>query len=543
MVGSPIYMCRQQMQGEDMHPSWDVFAAAIVFCEMATKKIPGGGKNMTQVYHNRLKDLRPQLVGEVRGLTQAHEAVITQALRQDLHARLPDAAAFLKAWRGAGEAGTTLDRDSYRGNLGSFAGTWSSQKTLAVTQERSPPATSPPPTGAPAPPAAGAATPEPEGEGPRGRGRSLVVALVIGLLLGLFRPRPPAEVDPPTPSPSPTEEVAPAPKTGLADRLARRLGALRRILQEDDAVRGALEMPSGLTLAEAMPLFLAGRQRFRERARELGLETLVAEAVEAPSLDSRWYSEVARLHLMQKLLEGRGVKDVPALYPQGSDPGLGALMDRGRRLVALPSLTRSGGDEEAARETDFTRFRARSTRWREVRSMDPLTRLDPDGARAHTGMRLTDPFLAPFSDPSRSLPRYLTNGVFGGERYRRVFASRQEFTGTLEVSERPFVLVGAIQNWDELTQVELVVEGHAESLYLAFDAPSDLPVGGRSMKGYRQGFALRVARELLPDGSQALRGRLVGLQPMSTLHVTSQVLPILQYSGGPMPAEVPADPR
>lgn len=175
--------------------------------------------------------------------------------------------------------------------------------------------------------------------------------------------------------------------------------------------------------------------------------------------------------------------------------------------------------------------------------MDELLRLDPAAAKPHTGVRLTNPFAVPFPDPSGTLPRYLTTGVFGDDRYRLVYASRQEFLGRLEASDRPFVLVGAIQNWDELTQVELILEGREDRLFLSLDAPADLPVGGRSMKGHRQGFALRVARELLPEGVATLRGRLVGLQPMSTLHVVTQVLPILQYAGGPLPAEVPAEPR
>lgn len=541
MVGSPIYMCRQQMQGESMHPSWDVFAAAIVFCEMATGKIPGSGRNMTEVYQNRLKDLAPQLVGVVEGITPAQEAVIGRALRQDLKDRLPDAAAFLEAWRNAAEGEAPADEDSYRGSLSGFVGTWSSQQVQAITK----PLAGPPPAAAADPTPVPGAPPEAESvSGPsRGRGRTLVLALVVGVLLGLLRPREASLPPTPSPGPAPREVAPPAPVEAPAARLERRFRRVRELLLADEPVRSALDMARGLTLAEAMPLFLAGRQRYRERAQELGLADLVAEAMASPHLDRRWYREASRVHLLQRLLEGRGVKDVVALYPGESDPGLGALMDRGRQLVALPTLTRSGENEPKVRETDFTRFRSRATRWREVRSLEDLGRLDPDGDVPHTGVRLTMPFAVPFLDPSRSLPRYLTTGVFGGERYRWVFAAPQEFTGRLEASERPFVLVGAIQNWDELTQVELILEGTDDWLYLDFDAPPELPVGGRSMKGYRQGFALRVARELLPDGLSALRGRLVGLQPMSTLHVVTQILPILQYSGGPLPAEVPPEPR
>jgi len=123
MLGTPAYMAPEQVRGEQVDASCDVFALGIVAYECLSGANPFGNESSTHfatILHRIMSEPTPPLVidDEVGGPLAG---VIMRALEKDREKRFTNAAEMLQAWRRAFSA--TIDTKAELAALGGVGGT------------------------------------------------------------------------------------------------------------------------------------------------------------------------------------------------------------------------------------------------------------------------------------------------------------------------------------------------------------------------------------------------------------------------------------
>ncbi|HEX6882243.1 MAG TPA: protein kinase [Planctomycetota bacterium] len=165
LLGTPLYMAPEQLQGEEADERSDVYAAGLILYEMLAGERPFKEKDSAQLFLARpaaeapsLRANRPDLV-----VPDELEALLLRALQREREARFQTAEEMLNALDEVPADATSVSRSraSARGSVGAGGGTGGTSTARS----------------APAAPAA--ATPEPR----RRRGPRIVLLVVVGLAL------------------------------------------------------------------------------------------------------------------------------------------------------------------------------------------------------------------------------------------------------------------------------------------------------------------------------------------------------------------------
>ena len=507
MVGSPLYMPAQQMQGERTEPSWDVFAAGLIFAEMLTGEIPGGGRNIQEIYRARLVDLVPRLREQVPELPVELEQLAWSALAFDPGRRPPTAVQFLTAFdSGLLASGTdrSLAEDQVRSVVTEFARDWQGTAILPAVASR--------PPESPESPA-----------GPRLSPAVLffLLAVLAGLAGGRLRTAGP--------------EAAPSPPPAM-DRgviWAQQLQQLRRRVEEDPALAQVFRFNGRGPREQAREQWQRGRARFRELVDRAGLRSLAAEIGAAGTLDPGWYTPASWLRLYQELLECPDDSERLPLFATAADPGLEQLLARGRQVRLMPEISRPR-DQSLVEQAVDAWLAADEGEYRPLRSRQDCKRWDPGGAVANYNVKILSPVGKPFSDPTAKVPAFLLDDFYGKKRRERVNVAPTEFEVSLEVGRGPVYLVTAIRNWSTTKPVMLEIGEGREALAIQLSVPPGAPEV-RERGTHYHGLCLRIAPGLLAPGTHRLRGTFRALPSFGTFYLTMALAECFQHMAGPPP--------
>jgi serine/threonine protein kinase len=101
LIGTPVYMCPEGLQGEPVDHRADLYSAGMVLLELLT----GERVLPQQMYRQPLQALLDQIFAQPRGsrLPEALQWVLRTALAEDPRARFADAASFMRALEGVSQ--------------------------------------------------------------------------------------------------------------------------------------------------------------------------------------------------------------------------------------------------------------------------------------------------------------------------------------------------------------------------------------------------------------------------------------------------------
>lgn len=492
-MGSPAYMCPQQMRGLAPSPSWDVYAAGAMLVEMLTGTLPHLGPTLPDTLHRRL---HPQPLALRAGgveVSMAVEDLLDRVLAADEARRPQDGTALLAALRVA--AHDDLDRTRELGEqelarVKRYAAVWRRSDLLPLEPVA--------PRGRP-PRGAGAAPPRRPGV----TWVPVVAAVLLGasLLPGVLQRRRGAT------GPVDRGEDAPAQGASLMGRAA----AVRARLGDDPDLRAALGIPGDLDPEEALATWRRGRRRWRRMARELGLASLARELAGMPTPPAAALSDLAWVGLAERLLASSVRDRQPGpLYPEGETPDLAAALARVATVQSLVSLSGTGGEDwRATRDADRAALRADGSRWVTVRGMEDSFRHHPEGAAPNPKLRQANFPGAPFVDPTRTLPTFLVDRFYAQRAL--ALAAPTELEGALEDTPGPLVLATCVQNWDPTAHLLLELFGGGVTLTVLISRPA---TDREPSEGFRDGVLVTVDPGRLPPPPRRFRLTARALQPL-----------------------------
>jgi serine/threonine-protein kinase len=177
--GTPSYMSPEQARGIRTDQRTDLYSAGVILYELCVGQKPFVGSDPFAILemHKRLEPVAPRVAAPARGISEALEKVILQALAKDRDQRFPDAPAFQEALEATPEGRQALRSNVKRTprslwhSLLRYGLSAAALVTLAIVvvaalwpRHAAPPATRPPtvaPLAAKPPPTAPAPAPAP----------------------------------------------------------------------------------------------------------------------------------------------------------------------------------------------------------------------------------------------------------------------------------------------------------------------------------------------------------------------------------------------
>jgi serine/threonine protein kinase/class 3 adenylate cyclase len=97
LLGTPLYMAPEQVRGDDLEPSADVYALAATLFYVLSGRTPFVGAGAAAVLAQVVAEPAPRLRELVPGVSEALEEVVARGLTKDPADRYPDAGAFADA--------------------------------------------------------------------------------------------------------------------------------------------------------------------------------------------------------------------------------------------------------------------------------------------------------------------------------------------------------------------------------------------------------------------------------------------------------------
>ncbi len=514
VVGTPLYMPAEQMEGGSAAPLWDLYAAGVILVELVGGEPPFGNDTYQNVYARKCAGLRLPLPGPSPVLAEPLPGILSDLLGPREERSPWTATSLLQAVRAGPQP--------------------ASGRTGARQRPGSPPG-----------PMVGSAIPAPaSGPAPRGRTGLLRVAapsviLALGLAVGLFLPETHPEVGPTAASPvdpggsasGPAgeevrpvasdpggDEPGPGAASGEGDEapgrvLAAQLGALL----DDSEFAPVLALAERDDSSYALQVFRVARAAWRRRATAM-TQALARLPEGIPSRSD--YRTLVELSTLERLLEHHRQRGEEPLYPPGGPrPPLSAWLATGLGIQTVTLDPKPEG----------TRAETWSATYRTLLAGFPGTWTNLPLPRGSTLLRIQNPAGEGFADPAARLPKVAL--AIRNEVGPTLEDAPLEIEIPLEPSTGDLELCLVVYDWEETSCLRLDVLGRDQTAPFVASVHSSGDQAGDSESFTRLAVFLRIPASLIPEAARRARLTAIGLQPIGDPSVTVNLAACFQRTG------------
>ncbi len=545
LVGTPLYMPPEQMEGASMSVGFDLYAVGLVTLELLTGRNPLAAVTLPALHRQKQEGWTGTLAEDGVEASPGLEDLLRRCLDPEPGNRPGSAlelgAALARLAPGplaASHVGWMTNQETKgrveagaegRGGPGAgLAGRAGTSQPIARIESADLASAVP-----------GVGRPWARGRGrwsPRVRSLAALTGIAAGLvLLRVLAPGP--GVHPP---PSPPSEPPPAPGEAL-DRTLERLEQLVERIENDPGIVALVTSAPEAPLEQVRDRLARAQGAYRDIASSRGLAGLLARPP-PPGGVVRHHTLVTRLGLLERIL---GESTLPRTAPlwQGTNPGVDARLASAvavRRATGLEHLPTSPPPER--RRSYLPWLESGVRRWVAIRSFESLVPADRPLLGPLDNLRVVQPRGEPYVSAYPESGVFLVEDLWGKDELER--ERRAPTEAVMELAgphprNRDLWLALILHGWGPTVHLRFDALGTgAETPFLFSPPPVDGPAKVGDMN-VRQGFLLGLRADLVPEGLRELRLRLVGVQALGSPKATLEVEEIYQLVDGPDPGEDP----